>query len=440
MRTITFLLVLGPAAARRNYQAGAGRGDGSSMEKNVPVKWSATENIGMENGHPRGRPFVAGDLWRSSFPALLPARETERVSISLDRNTGKPLWQRTVIKTPWELYTARTAGPGHAVTDGKLIYVAVMKGRQDNPRAQCRHSPAHHPGSIEVVAFDQRAIENGPVTSGLSLARTVSACPVLYRDLVIVNGDHDGEAYIAALDRATGELRGRRRAKTRHAATARRSFARLTAATRWLSAAVNPSPAMTRPPANAIGSLTAPPNSLWPRWCTTANTSLSPAVIPSAISSPSGPTGAAMSPKPTLPGARAAAYVLAGGVGDYFLIVSDAGIASCFDAGDGTRHWMERLGGGHSASAITANGLAYFVSDRGITTVIRPGKEFEVGRKTTEGPTSSSPAISQGQLFIRVTSTCFALVHRANLIEGNLIPIDPFSASSKSSVMLFYSR
>ena len=42
---------------------------------------------------------------------------------------------------------------------------------------------------------------------------------------------------------------------------------------------------------------------------------------------------------------------------------------------------MERLGGGHSASAITANGLAYFVSDRGITTVIRPGKEFEVVAK-----------------------------------------------------------
>ena len=61
--------------------------------------------------------------------------------------------------------------------------------------------------------------------------------------------------------------------------------------------------------------------------------------------------------------------------------MSDSGIASCFDAGDGTRHWMERLGGGHSASAITANGLAYFVSDRGITTVIRPGKEFEVVAK-----------------------------------------------------------
>ena len=67
--------------------------------------------------------------------------------------------------------------------------------------------------------------------------------------------------------------------------------------------------------------------------------------------------------------------------------MSDAGIASCFDAGDGTRHWMERLGGGHSASAITANGLAYFVSDRGITTVIRPGKEFEVvaEKKRPEG-------------------------------------------------------
>ena len=100
---------------------------------------------------------------------------------------------------------------------------------------------------------------------------------------------------------------------------------------------------------------------------------------------------------------RGAAYVPSPVVlWDYFLIVSDSGIASCFDAGDGTRHWMERLGGGHSASAITANGLAYFVSDRGITTVIRPGKEFEVVAKNDlKESTSSSPAISHGQLFIR---------------------------------------
>ena len=59
-------------------------------------------------------------------------------------------------------------------------------------------------------------------------------------------------------------------------------------------------------------------------------------------------------------------------------------------------------GGGHSASAISANGLVYFVSDRGITTVVRPGPKFEVVAKNDlKELVSSSPAISQGQFFIR---------------------------------------
>jgi len=89
-------------------------------------------------------------------------------------------------------------------------------------------------------------------------------------------------------------------------------------------------------------------------------------------------------------------------VGPYFVVVADNGIASCFKAEDGTRLWMERLGGGHSASAITADGLVYFVSDRGITSVLKPGPKFEEPKKNDlKELVSSSPAISQGQLFIR---------------------------------------
>ena len=89
-------------------------------------------------------------------------------------------------------------------------------------------------------------------------------------------------------------------------------------------------------------------------------------------------------------------------VGPYFVIAADNGIASCFKAEDGTRLWMERLGGGHSASAITAGGLAYFVSDRGITSIIKPGPNFEmVAKNDLKELVSSSPTVSQGQIFIR---------------------------------------
>ena len=59
--------------------------------------------------------------------------------------------------------------------------------------------------------------------------------------------------------------------------------------------------------------------------------------------------------------------------GDYFLVVADNGVASCFVAETGERHWRERLPGGHSASIIAANGLAYFISDEGIVSVLKTG-------------------------------------------------------------------
>ena len=46
--------------------------------------------------------------------------------------------------------------------------------------------------------------------------------------------------------------------------------------------------------------------------------------------------------------------------------------------------------------------MVYFVSDKGVTTVLKPGREFKVVARNEIGElVSSSPAISQGQIFIR---------------------------------------
>ena len=211
MRTIAFLLVLALQLHAENWPGWRGpRGDGSSMEKNVPVKWSATENIAWKTAIPgegHSSPVIYGD--QVFLLSCLPEKQ-ERVLISLDRNTGKPLWQRTVIKTPLEtIHRLNSRASCTPVTDGKLIYVAVMKVDDKTiPAPNVGTARLITPGSIEVVAFDLKGNRKwsrniGPFIS----AHGFSACPVLYRDLVIVNGDHDGEAYIAALDRATGELR-----------------------------------------------------------------------------------------------------------------------------------------------------------------------------------------------------------------------------------------
>ena len=76
--------------------------------------------------------------------------------ISLDRNTGKPLWQRTIIKTPLEtIHRLNSRASCTPVTDGKLIYVAVMKVDDKTiPAPNVGTARLITPGSIEVVAFD----------------------------------------------------------------------------------------------------------------------------------------------------------------------------------------------------------------------------------------------------------------------------------------------
>ena len=64
---------------------------------------------------------------------------------------------------------------------------------------------------------------------------------------------------------------------------------------------------------------------------------------------------------------KAAGYVPSPiAIEDYFLNVSDKGIATCFDADTGKSHWVERLGPHFSASAVSASGLAYFLADERI--------------------------------------------------------------------------
>lgn len=89
-------------------------------------------------------------------------------------------------------------------------------------------------------------------------------------------------------------------------------------------------------------------------------------------------------------------------IGDYFLAVSDDGIASCFDAATGRRHWRQRIGKRHSAALVAAGGLVYFLSDAGVTRVVRPSTQFELIAENRLGRRCyASPAISHGQIFLR---------------------------------------
>ncbi len=72
-------------------------------------------------------------------------------------------------------------------------------------------------------------------------------------------------------------------------------------------------------------------------------------------------------------------------VGAELYMVDDKGVASCLDAVSGELHWQERLNGAFSASPVLANGLIYFQSETGVTTVAKPGTEFQAVATNTLG-------------------------------------------------------
>jgi outer membrane protein assembly factor BamB len=92
-------------------------------------------------------------------------------------------------------------------------------------------------------------------------------------------------------------------------------------------------------------------------------------------------------------------------IGDELYLVSDGGIASCFDTRTGKVHWSERLGGGFSASPVAAEGRIYFQNESGVGYVVKAGTKYELLAKNDLGERSlASPAILDDCIFIRTES------------------------------------
>jgi len=95
--------------------------------------------------------------------------------------------------------------------------------------------------------------------------------------------------------------------------------------------------------------------------------------------------------------------------GDFLLSLNNSGTAFCYDAATGRVNWQQKLGR-HHASPVLLGGLAYFISDTGEINVIKPGESFNrVASYTLGEPCYTSPAISDGQVFIRGFKHLFCL-------------------------------
>jgi outer membrane protein assembly factor BamB len=97
-------------------------------------------------------------------------------------------------------------------------------------------------------------------------------------------------------------------------------------------------------------------------------------------------------------------------VGAELYTVSDAGVASCFEAKTGRLRWQERVGGDYSASPVYADGKIYLLSEEGKGVVLEPGLAFrKLAENRLEERTLASCAVGDGALFIRTESHLYRI-------------------------------
>ena len=186
------------------------RGDGSSNSTTPPLKWNAEtgEGILWKTEIP-GIGHASPIIWKDrAFIVTCDLDAEVRQLIALDANKGTILWKQDVIKAKLEKkHALNSFASGTPATDGELIYVTFFEAGDSEVIAPNVGSERKiFPGKMVVAAYDYQGNQQWLVKPGEFIsAHGYSSCPVLYKDLVIVNGDHDGDSYILALNKFTGK-------------------------------------------------------------------------------------------------------------------------------------------------------------------------------------------------------------------------------------------
>jgi outer membrane protein assembly factor BamB len=191
-------------------------GTGVAPHGNPPITWSETENVRWKVAIPglgHSTPIVWDDrvYVTTAVPHgekgappprdapgahhnMLPQRRQKFIVMAIDRRDGSTVWQRTVRdEQPHEgTHTTGSWASNSPVTDGEHLYVLF--------------------GSRGLYALDR----DGKVTWQIDLGDMRSrhghgegSSPALFANTLVVNWDHQGQSFLVALDKRTGEERWR---------------------------------------------------------------------------------------------------------------------------------------------------------------------------------------------------------------------------------------
>lgn len=378
--------------------------DGTSLEPHLPRYWNVNSgtqgqsNLVWKTTLP-GTGHASPIVWQDRLFTVSALNTEERVLLCLESGTGKIRWQKTVVRSPLETkHALNSHASSTPATDGNLVYVAFLDQKE-----------------MVVAAYDFQGEQKWLARPGpFASKHGFCSSPVLFQDKVIVNGDHDGDSYLVALSKTDGK-------------------------TLWKTPRANQTRSYCVPIIRELAGRTQmvlsgdkcvtsyDPNTGKLHWIIDGPTEQFVASIVYSeradllFMSGGFPDHHLLAIKPDGQGNvtdtkivwrtnKGVAYVPSPIVeGAHLLIVSDSGVAHCFEAATGKLFWKERLGE-HHASLVSADGLVYFLNDDGVMNVIQPGPEYHhVARNELGEKSFASPALSQGRLYLRGEQSLFCI-------------------------------
>ncbi len=387
--------------------------NGVSAEKNLPAKWTAEENVAWKVAMP-GWSGSTPIIWRNHI--FLNVAEGDNLFLwAVDKTKGEVLWKRPLGGGNVKMRKQNMSSPS-PVTDGKNVY--VMTGT----------------GILKSFDFAGKELWSRDIQKDygeFGLQWGYASSPLLFEDALYVQVLHgmktDDASYVLRINKANGKTVWRVERPTNAERESPDSYTTpaLLRMGKTVEIVITGGDVVTGHDA-ATGKELWRANGLNPDNNPSYRIVASPVVFGDIIYAPT-------RVKPLLAlraggrGDITNSHVLWSNVngpdvptpvtdGTYFYIVNDRGIVWCLDAKTGKEiYGPQRIKTGtYSSSPVLADGKIYVTNEEGVTTVIKAGPTFEVLAENPLGDyTLSSPAISDGQIFIRTATNLYAIGKRS---------------------------
>jgi outer membrane protein assembly factor BamB len=394
LRFIFFFLFIGNLsfAQVQNWPGWRGpNGDGTSEETNLPVKWDSLTNVLWKSRVP-GVGYSSPIVWKDRlFTVTAKVESEEKVLLCYNSLNGSLMWQKTVLKGNFEnKHDNNSYASGTPVTDGNFVYVSLLDGKD-----------------VVVAAYDFTGKQIWSARPGtFSSPHGYSCSPVLFDDKVIINGDSQGDSFVAALSKTNGHTIW----KVKHDKPAH-SFStpiiRKIAGKTQMIFCGNKEIASYNPNDGTKYWFVSGPSE---DFCSSPVYNEKAGLV---LVSSAWPVRNLVAVKPDGQGdvtsshvvwqTKKGAYYVPSPVatGDYLFSTMTTGQIHCIEVATGKIVWVEQNGPQYS-SPVLANGLVYMPNDDGVITVIKPGPTFQYIAKNPIGEKMfASPAISNGKIYLR---------------------------------------